>query len=218
MQRSAKLERVTFFSDAVFAIAMTLLVIDVRLPAIPNASENSLAQALVDLLPNYIGFAVSFLVIARFWIGHHRLLDMLATADPKLVRANLTLLLVIAFMPFPTAVLSNYALFRVAEGFYTAMLVLAGLANIHLIKVAFAHGRSSESIEAAHDEHTLRVSMWSPVVIGATGFVASMIRPVFGMAVLTVGSPMIMYLFAWRSRRITSADKSEAAGQDDGRR
>ncbi|MGJ3627309.1 TMEM175 family protein [Sphingomonas sp. MMS24-JH45] len=97
----AKLERLTFFSDAVFAIAMTLLVIEVRLPELHAATDRSLAQALVDLLPNYIGFIISFLVIGRFWTRHHRLMAMIDAADPALVRANLLLLMAMSLHAVP---------------------------------------------------------------------------------------------------------------------
>ncbi len=188
-----KLERLTFFSDAVFAIAMTLLVIEVHLPELHAATDQSLAQALVDLLPNYIGFVISFLVIGRFWTGHHRLMAMIDTADPALVRANLLLLMTIAFMPFPTAVLSDYSLLRVSIGFYTAYLMLVGLANVRVIKVALRHLCQNDS-EAAEDARQLRRSMWSPIVIAGAGFAAGMVSPSAGLVAMIVVTPFMLLI------------------------
>ncbi|GGB42993.1 DUF1211 domain-containing membrane protein [Sphingomonas metalli] len=189
----AKLERLTFFSDAVFAIAMTLLVIEVRLPELHAATDHSLAQALVDLLPNYIGFIISFLVIGRFWTGHHRLMAMIDAADPALVRANRLLLMAIAFMPFPTAVLSDYSLLRVAIGFYTAYLLVVGLANVRVIKVALRH-LSRDDPEATEDARQLRRSMWSPIVIAGAGFAAGMVSPAAGLIAMIVVTPFVLLI------------------------
>ena len=188
-----KLERLTFFSDAVFAIAMTLLVIEVRLPELHAATNRALAQALLDLLPNYIGFIISFLVIGRFWTGHHRLMGMIDTADPALVRANLLLLMAIAFMPFPTAVLSDYSLLRVAIGFYTAYLLLVGLANVRVIKVAMRH-LSRDDPDAVEDARQLRRSMWSPIVIAGAGFAAGMVSPAAGLVAMVVVTPFVLLI------------------------
>ncbi|KQN36736.1 hypothetical protein ASG37_13670 [Sphingomonas sp. Leaf407] len=189
----AKLERLTFFSDAVFAIAMTLLVIEVRLPELHVVSDHSLAQALLHLLPNYIGFIISFLVIGRFWTGHHRLMGMIDTADPALVRANLLLLMAIAFMPFPTAILSDYSLLRVAIGFYTAYLLVVGLVNIWVIRTALRH-QSQGNPAVAEDARLLRRSMWSPLVIAATGFAAGMVSPGIGLVAMVVVTPFVLLL------------------------
>ena len=83
-----QLERMTFFSDAVFAIAMTLLVIEVRVPEIHVHSDLALGQALLDLLPKYIGFVVSFMVVGRFWVGHHAVMGLLKGLDRRLVWIN----------------------------------------------------------------------------------------------------------------------------------
>ena len=199
----AKLERLTFFSDAVFAIAMTLLVIEVRLPELHAPTDQSLAQALVDLLPNYIGFIISFLVIGRFWTGHHRLMAMIDRADPALIRANLLLLMAIAFMPFPTAVLSDHSLLRVAIGFYTAYLMLVGVANVRAIKVALRH-LSRNDPEAVEDARQLRHSMWSPIVIAGSGFVAGMVSPAAGLVAMIVVTPFVLLILTKLGNR---ADK-----------
>lgn len=204
----AKLERLTFFSDAVFAIAMTLLVIEVRLPELHAATDRSLAQELVDLLPNYIGFIISFLVIGRFWTGHHRLMAMIDAAEPALVRANLLLLMAIAFMPFPTAVLSDYSLLRVAIGFYTAYLMVVGLANVRVITVALRH-LSHDDPEAAEDARQLRRSMWSPIVIAGAGFAAGMVSPAAGLVAMVVVTPFVLLLLTRLGNRPPKAIAEE---------
>ncbi len=203
----AKLERLTFFSDAVFAIAMTLLVIEVRLPELHAVTDRSLAQALVDLLPNYIGFVISFLVIGRFWMGHHRLMAMIDAADPALVRANLLLLMAIAFMPFPTAVLSDYSLLRVAIGFYTAYLMVVGIANVRVIRVALRH-LSHDDPEAVQDARQLRRSMWSPIFIAGTGFIAGMVSPAAGLVAMVLVTPFVLLMLTKLGNR---ADRRVAA-------
>lgn len=194
-REQAKLERLTFFSDAVFAIAMTLLVIEVRLPEVHGASDQRLVQALIGLLPNYVGFVISFLVIGRFWTGHHRLMAMIDAADPALVRANLLLLMAIAFMPFPTAVLSDYSLTRVAIGFYTAYLMIVGLTNIWVIRRALRH-LSRDDQAAVEDARQLRRSMWSPLIIAAVGFAAGMALPAAGLLAMVLVSPVIRLVLA----------------------
>ncbi len=199
----AKLERLTFFSDAVFAIAMTLLVIEVRLPELHAATDRSLAQGLMDLLPNYIGFVISFLVIGRFWAGHHRLMAMIDIADPALVRVNLLLLMAIAFMPFPTAILSDYSLLRVAIGFYTAYLLVVGLVNVRVITVALRHLSQSDP-EAVEDARQLRRTMWSPILIAGAGFAAGMVSPAVGLIAMIVVTPLVLFVLTRLGNRAAS--------------
>ncbi len=148
-----QLDRLIFFSDAVFAIAMTLLVVDVRLPPLRHVSEAALAQALVDLVPQYIGFFISFLVVGRFWIGHHRAFGWLQRSDDRFVWLNLLFLLTIAFMPFPTTLISGYASTRIGVGVYAGWLIVAGLANVaverHAAKAGLARPGGEAQVPAA---------------------------------------------------------------------
>jgi uncharacterized membrane protein len=123
------LERLLFFSDAVFAIAITLLVLEIRLPASEERMTNGqLLQGILSLWPKYLNYAVSFLVIGLFWRGHHRKFRFIQRYDSPLLQLNILLLMGIAFIPFPTALLSEYGN-RTATIFYALTITITGLLN-----------------------------------------------------------------------------------------
>src|ERR1700730_4627943 len=97
------LDRAIGFSDGVFAIAITLLVLNFRVPSVPTHNVDArLLDALSHETGIVIGFAVSFYTIARFWIAHHRLSILLRRVDSGFIVLNLVLLAAIVFLPFPT--------------------------------------------------------------------------------------------------------------------
>lgn len=182
-RESKLLERLTFFSDAVFAIAITLLVIEIRPPAIHGASEKALQEALLGLVPNYVGFVVSFFVIGRFWLGHYRLFGQLARADDRLVLANILLLLGIAFLPFPTAVFSEYVNLRTATFLYAGWLIVLGLFNANVVRLA----TRPEILAADHDPlviKRIRYGLWLPILVGVTAAGSAYVAPIQVLAVL----------------------------------
>lgn len=128
-----KLERLIFFSDAVFAIAITLLVIDLHAPHLPSAaSSRDYLITLVNLSPAMMGFTISFFVIGAFWAGHHRAFALARTWDDRLIFPNLVMLFTIAAMPFVTAFMSANPIGRVPALLYTGWLLLAALANVRV--------------------------------------------------------------------------------------
>jgi len=98
-------ERIAGYSDSIFGFAMTLLVIDVAIP--PEA--NSALHVLEQQLPNFFAFALSFTIIGYVWMGHHRQFRVIVRHDASLMVWNLVLLFLIASMPFPTAIVSDFA-------------------------------------------------------------------------------------------------------------
>ena len=94
--------RVVAFSDAVFAITITLLVLEIRRPAV----DKNLFDALVALWPSYLAYAVTFLFIGQVWANHHVMFDHIRAADRIVLLLNTLLLMVVAFLPFATAVLA----------------------------------------------------------------------------------------------------------------
>lgn len=124
-------ERVVFFSDAVFAIVITLLVLELKVPHLSEHTEPSLRHALVELLPRVAGFVISFLIIGLMWIEHHRIFRYIADYDGGLLWRNLFLLLCVSFVPFPTALFSENFWSRTAFILYTASF--GGVATAKLL-------------------------------------------------------------------------------------
>jgi TMEM175 potassium channel family protein len=98
--------RVEAFSDGVFAIAMTLLILEIRTPE--HLDPGLLWPALFALWPSYLAFLTSFFTIGVMWMNHHRLFNLIGRSDQGLLVANLLLLLFVTFIPFPTAVLARF--------------------------------------------------------------------------------------------------------------
>lgn len=124
--------RVEAFSDGVFAIAITLLVLEFKVPGLPSgASNGDLFQALAGLWPSLVAFLGSFAAILIMWINHHGLFRMIRRVDRPLLYANGFLLLLVTFVPFPTAVLAAYlgqAGERAAAAFYCGTFVFVSIA------------------------------------------------------------------------------------------
>jgi uncharacterized membrane protein len=128
--------RVEAFSDGVFAIAITLLVLEIRIE--PEAYDH-LWRALADEWPAYLAYVTSFLTVGSVWIAHHSLYSRLRYVDPFLLRLNMLLLLVAAFLPFPTAVLAQA--FGESDSAERAAVVLYGATALTIEWLLAAAGR-----------------------------------------------------------------------------
>jgi uncharacterized membrane protein len=120
------LERLIFFSDAVFAIAITLLALEIRLPAGGESlNDTQLFAQLIGMWHRYLAFFISFSVIGVFWISHHRKFRFIERYDRSLLMLNLLLLMMIAFIPFPSSIISENPN-RTATIFYAVTMTLVG--------------------------------------------------------------------------------------------
>jgi uncharacterized membrane protein len=99
-------QRIEAFSDGVFAIAITLLIIEIGVPHLTG--EESLSDALRDLWPSYGAYVLSFVMIGIYWANHHSLFRLFVRTDHFFLMLNVFFLMAIAFLPFPTAVLGEY--------------------------------------------------------------------------------------------------------------
>jgi len=110
LKKEFQLERMILFSDAVFAIAITLLVIEIKIPEIhENVSDKTLLNSLGHLVPKFIGFLITFMLIGVYWTIHHRMFGFVTSYTRKLLLLNLFFLFFVALMPFSTGFYSEYA-------------------------------------------------------------------------------------------------------------
>src|SRR3984885_8600778 len=127
------LGRLLALSDGVFAIAMTLLALDLHVPALNgHVTSQQLMHALAQNTDSYWSFLLSFYVIAIYWGGHRRVMRSVVVFNPNLVRDTVFLLLIVAALPFPTSVLGKYGGTAFALALYGAVNALATLALLLL--------------------------------------------------------------------------------------
>ena len=138
---SEEFSRVLTFSDGVFAIAMTLLVVGIAVPTLADGGdEGELLDAFWDLAPEVLSFFISFAVIGRYWVAHHQFFALLRTVDYPLIAINLVYLALIAFLPFPTALLGNYFENPISVASYAVAVALVSGLEVVLFRRAFHAG------------------------------------------------------------------------------
>ena len=161
---SVPFARVLAFTDGVFAIAATLLVVGIEVPDLGSAdSVDELANALGDLLPSIIGYVISFAVIGRYWFAHHGFFSDLRGIDRRLMGINLLYLGFIAFMPFPTGILGDYFENPLSIALYAGIVAVVSGLEV----VMFAHAYRAKLLLAEITEDVYRwkrMTSFTPVV------------------------------------------------------
>jgi TMEM175 potassium channel family protein len=125
---AATVDRLVLFSDAVIAIAITILALDVRLPELPSGATNDdVLQALGRLMPRLAAFAISFVVIMAFWVGHLRTFRVIRRIDGRLIILNGAFLFFVVLLPFPTAAVAEHGDLGAVAILYASFGVVIGL-------------------------------------------------------------------------------------------
>ncbi len=146
--------RIESFSDGVIAVAITLLVLSLQPPSEVVRSDTDLLQKLLLQWPNYLAFVTSFATIGVMWINHHRMFTYIRRTDLTLMALNLLLLLVIVFIPFPTALVAQYLKmpdYHTAAAIYNGTYVLLSICFSLLFRYA-AHENRLLGKEVDYDE------------------------------------------------------------------
>jgi uncharacterized membrane protein len=146
-------ERTISFSDGVFAVAITLLVLKVEIPDLPSESGSQLRHALDETLPALLSYFIGFYVIGKFWLGHHSLFGKLTGIDGRLLNVNLLYLSLIALLPFPTGVLGEHGQIPGAVAIFAGAVALAGLAEGLLLWTALRAGLAGPELVAQRRQH-----------------------------------------------------------------
>jgi uncharacterized membrane protein len=151
--------RTEAFSDAVLAIAITLLVLDLRVPA-RDTLTGSLARALAHEWPSYAAYVTSFLVIGIIWVNHHAVFRLIGQVDRIVLFLNLLLLMCVAAIPFTTALLAEYltagAAARTAAVVYSAvMLAMSGAFAALYVYVARRPALLADGVDPVAVRHSI---------------------------------------------------------------
>lgn len=136
LKKEFQLDRLILFSDAVFAIAITLLVIEIKVPELNRhtATDLQLQDNLKELIPKFVGFFISFIIIGLYWTIHHRMFGYVVNYTTRLLWLNLIFLLAVVLMPFSTAFYSVYILklLKTPVIIYVTNIVFLGVMNFLL--------------------------------------------------------------------------------------
>ena len=130
--------RIEAFSDGVFAIIITLLVLEIHVPPVQGKDISaSLAHSLLAMAPKFLTYIVSFLIVCVWWVAHHHLFHVLKRSDRGLLWLNSLFLLWLAFIPFPTALMGDFPGERIAVMGYGTVSTLAGVSFTFMRYYAF---------------------------------------------------------------------------------
>jgi uncharacterized membrane protein len=176
-------ERLVFFTDAVVAIALTLLILPLT-DLVPEllAEHKPAVEAITGNWPKIFSFLLSFLVIGRFWFVHHRIFEHVRAYSTALVRVNFCWLLTIAVLPFPTELIGAYQTQRFTVLFYLGTLLASSLCHTALVLIVRRDPQVRGDAEPVSDE-----SLWSfalSTAVFALAVVVAIVKPGFGYYVL----------------------------------
>jgi uncharacterized membrane protein len=162
--------RLEAFSDGVFAVAITLLVLDIPVPS-PKMQDGSLLAALAGLWPHYLAYGISFVFILIMWINHHRMFRLIERSDHTLLLLNGVLLLLIVLVPFSTALLAGYLVHSHPQDQRVAAVVFNGVYFVIAIVFNLVWRHAARDLRLlAPDAHQgqadaiTRSYIWGPVL------------------------------------------------------
>jgi uncharacterized membrane protein len=161
--RGRDTSRIEYFSDAVFAIALTLLVLDIHVPDVKNPATQ-LLPAVLALWPTFLAYGLSFAIIALNWVFHHRKFRAIARYDPVLIWLNFAFLALVALVPFPTSLLSQYAPARVAVVLYALEVAMLSVVQAVLWIYAQRRGLLAHDIDDRLFRFVLRRNLTAPTI------------------------------------------------------
>ena len=184
-------QRIEALTDAVYAIAMTILVLNIETPPRPIESSAVLWQQLLRRWPKFLHYALGFVILASFWAAHHVQFHRIKRADRTLLWTNLACLMFVGLLPFSTCLMAEYGDFQVAAIVFHGNMFLTGL--LFYINWIYAAGRGrlvEESVDGATVASTSRENLIVPA-LALLGLGISFLTPRWSM-VLYLVIPFVM--------------------------
>ncbi|HEV7713598.1 MAG TPA: TMEM175 family protein [Asanoa sp.] len=204
--------RTEAFSDGVLAIAITLLVLDLRVP-VRDALEGSLADALGHEWPTYAAYVTSFLVIGIIWVNHHAVFELLGAIDRVALFLNLLLLMTVAAIPFATSLFAEYLTAGGAAA-RTAALVYSGLFLVMSLAFGVLYGYAGYHpalLAPGVDPVAVRASIFWFSGVGLALYSLTMVIAVFSAPATLVAHLVIALYYCFRQTRTQKRPQASAA-------
>ena len=207
------LDRLTSLSDGLFAVAMTLLVLDLRVPvglAVSKASEHGLWDALLKLGPSFAAYLLSFTMLGTFWLAQHTLLSIFDRCDRTLTWIHLGFLFVVSLLPFSAALLAHYVHLRLAVGAYWLNILLLGV----MLEWGARYGRKaflSDDAQAAARLTTFRQRILIAQTLYALAAVICFVNT--QASVIALAIVQLYFIVSPRLPRVGRAQPPDAPGQ-----
>jgi len=189
--------RILALSDGVFAIALTLLILDIVLPAM--TTDDELGRELLHIWPRYLAYALSFLVIARFWVIHHQTFRLIVRDDATLVWLNFLLLFFIAFLPFPTAVIGEKEGVPAAAVLYASAVFLTSASSAAYLWYATGRANLIRPDVGRGQIRAMRARSMSGPVLFALSVPVAAVAPYIAEAIWIFAFPLARMSFVWFS-------------------
>jgi uncharacterized membrane protein len=183
-------ERLMMLTDGVFAIAITLLALEIRVPEVANRAE--LGQAILDMIPQILIFIFSFAQVGIFWLAHHRMFRHIERSDDTFMGLCLIYLMLIAFIPVPSATLGHYGNAFASVVFFALTLMLVGVAEVIIWEYA------------AHNHRLLRADV-TALQIAETRWRAVNAAVIFGISILIAFVSPLLAILSWPLLFLTRA-------------
>ena len=175
-----QLDRIALFSDAVFAIAITLLVIEIKVPVVQKEIETFSGEfwhEMKNMIPEFIGFIISFIVIGNFWKAHHIMFGFVTDYNRKLIGLNTWFLFTIICMPFTTGIMSRYMFFQ-PYLIYSLNIIITGLLQLRLWKYIISKkNKVSEDIPVGVVKYKLATPLVAIICFFLSLFVHQLLGP-----------------------------------------
>jgi uncharacterized membrane protein len=181
--------------DGIFAIAMTLLVLGINPPKPAVSQAQSLLPSLVfGLIPQFFIFIAAFLIIASFWLSHHRQFHFVRTVDPRLLWINIILLISIVFIPFSTDVAGDYPEVQIAVLLFHINIIIVGLIFVYQV---YYISKSGHLCDADADKNFLQLHLLRSLLIPAVAFIAAIVSFTIpsGSLLVYLVIPIVRYFF-----------------------
>lgn len=190
--------RIEALTDGIYAVAMTLLVIELKLPAHDSIkTQVDLINAVGHLLPKFLAWIISFLVLALFWIGHHKLFHFVRHVDGKLLALNIVQLGLVSLMPFSSALSGEFGAALFSQIFYSINMILLAILALLIARHIFNHPEICGTSMPKGAYYAARFRILGLIVISFVAIGIAAVLPAGGNVAF-----MLMMIIGPMSRRI----------------